>query len=142
MAQTKPLKLLTMGTFDILHGGHCNFLRQCERYADEIIIGVNSDDFVMKYRGRPAVYNESERLEQVRLLGYTAELNHSAGREMIERIKPNIIAVGSDWTRKDYYGQVDVTPDFMDENGITLIYIPYTKGISSTEIKRRLSGEA
>ena len=56
----------------------------------------------------------------------------------IEAVNPDIIAIGSDWARKDYYKQMGFTQDWLDENYISLMYIPYTTGISTTELKRRM----
>ena len=56
----------------------------------------------------------------------------------ILQVNPNIVAIGSDWAKKDYYKQMQFTQDWLDDKDISLIYIPYTKGISSTEIKTRL----
>jgi glycerol-3-phosphate cytidylyltransferase len=59
-------------------------------------------------------------------------------REAIEAVQPDLIVIGSDWARRDYYKQMGFTQDWLDERGIGLCYIPYTHGISSTEIKQRL----
>ena len=56
----------------------------------------------------------------------------------IEDCKPDVIAIGSDWARKDYYKQMQFDQDWLDERNISLIYIPYTKGISSTLIKQKI----
>ena len=56
----------------------------------------------------------------------------------ILEVRPDIIAIGSDWARKDYYLQMGFSQDWLDEQNISLIYIPYTPGISSTEVKRRM----
>lgn len=61
-------------------------------------------------------------------------------KEAIQVVEPDIIAIGSDWARRDYYTQMQFTQDWLDDNDISLIYIPYTKGVSSTEIKQRLRG--
>jgi glycerol-3-phosphate cytidylyltransferase len=60
-------------------------------------------------------------------------------RIAIEHCQPDLIVVGSDWARKNYYDQMNFTQSWLDERGIGLCYIPYTQGISSTEIKKRLS---
>ena len=54
-------------------------------------------------------------------------------------VQPNYIIIGSDWARKDYYKQMGFTQDWLDERDIGLIYVPYTDGISTTEIKRRIN---
>ena len=57
----------------------------------------------------------------------------------IDLVKPDLIVIGSDWARRDYYAQMGFTQDWLDERGIGLAYIPYTAGISSTDIKGRLA---
>lgn len=135
------MKLLTVGTFDTPHIGHASFLKKCEQFADQVAVGVNTDGFVFGYKGAYPVFNYSERASLIEALGYEIWPNDSAGRELIKQVKPDIIAIGSDWARKDYYAQIDVDQDFMDEWGISMLYIPYTYGVSSTELKRRLSGD-
>ena len=53
-------------------------------------------------------------------------------------VNPSIIAIGDDWCKKDYYKQMNFTQDWLDDNNIVLVYIPYTRGISSTELKSRI----
>ena len=132
--------LLTMGTFDVPHAGHASFLRKCEAFADQVIVGVNTDEFVRSYKKAAPLYRTAERLALIAELGYPVVRNESAGRDLIEQIQPDVIAVGSDWARKDYYSQIDVDQDFLDTRGIALVYIPYTAGISSSAIKARLRG--
>lgn len=135
----KPPRILTIGTFDLFHAGHLNLLKKCAQITPNVIVGVNSDEFVKKYKGKP-VMTQDERKGIIRDLGYTAHINKTAGAELIEVIKPEILAIGSDWARKDYLKQIGVTQDQLDEWGVSVIYIPYYKGISSTEIKRRVTG--
>ena len=130
--------LLTMGTFDVPHIGHAIFLKKCEAYTRRIVVGVNTDEFVEKYRGKPPVFPYIERLSLIADLGYEVRPNKSAGRELIVDVQPDIIAIGSDWARKDYYKQIDVDQDFLDTMGIDMLYLPYTKGVSSTDLKGRL----
>jgi len=133
-------RLLTIGTFDIPHAGHAAFLRHCEAFADEVLVGINSDTFVARYKGAPPVFDWYERCDLIAELGYVCHENNGPGRDLIERIRPDVIAIGTDWARKDYYAQIDTPPDYFDANGITLVYIPYTTGISTTILKERLRG--
>jgi bifunctional ADP-heptose synthase (sugar kinase/adenylyltransferase) len=109
--------------------------------SDEVIVGVNSDEFVMEYRGNPALYTEQERADLIAALGYQIWINNGPGRETIFAVKPDILAIGSDWARKDYYNQIDISQDELDELDIMLLYVPYTAGISSTSLKDRLSAK-
>jgi cytidyltransferase-like protein len=135
------VKVLTIGTFDITHFGHYKFLGRCRALAGptgSLVVGVNTDNFVRTFKGLAPIMTLDERLIALEQSGYTTAQNNSAGRELIEDVKPEVLAVGTDWVRKDYYQQIDVTQDWLDERSIILAYIPYTFAISTSEIKRRV----
>lgn len=133
------MKLLTIGTFDTPHMGHAAFLRQCEKFSDEVLVGVNTDEFVTRYKGVAPIYDYDERASMIEALGFETYPNDSAGRELIMELMPDVVAIGSDWARKDYYAQINVDQDLLDALDISMLYIPYTHGISSTQLKERLS---
>lgn len=134
--------LYTGGTFDVFHYGHMNFLKQCKLIADEVIVALNTDDFIFSYKKRRPVLSYSER--EASLLGcrYVDRVVENTGgsdsKISIMNVRPSVIAIGDDWASKDYYSQMSFTQDWLNENGIVLIYIPYTRGISSTELKNRV----
>lgn len=130
--------VLTIGSFDTPHIGHASLFKRCEALG-ELVVGVNSDEFIQSYRGKLPLYSFDERAKLISSMGYEVAKNETAGRELIDRVNPDILVIGSDWLRRDYLKQIDVTPDYLDENNISLMYIPYTQGISSTDIKRRSS---
>ena len=136
------LKVYTGGTFDLYHSGHSNFLRQCAELG-EVIVSLNTDDFVEAYKGKLPVMTYQERREVLLSCRWVSDVVPNIGYEdsriTIEMIQPNIIAVGSDWARRDYYKQMSFTQDWLDDRNIWLCYIPYTEGISTTEIKKRLA---
>lgn len=135
------LKVYTGGTFDLIHSGHVNFLRACAEIGDVTVV-LNTDEFITEYKGNPPVMTYDERfavLSEFRCIkNIFANEGWDDSRKMIDFIKPNIIAIGSDWARKDYYKQMSFTQDWLDERDISLMYIPYTPGISTTELKRRI----
>lgn len=134
--------LYTGGTFDVFHYGHMNFLKQCKLIADEVIVSLNTDDFIFSYKKRKPVLSYSER--EASLLGcrYVDRVVENTGgsdsKISIMNVRPSVIAIGDDWASKDYYSQMSFTQDWLNENGIVLVYIPYTRGISSTELKNRV----
>lgn len=132
------MRLLTIGTFDIPHAGHAAFLRKCEAFADEVLVGVNTDEFVKRYKGVAPEYSETERTDLIRAMGYRAFLNPGPGYHLIHSLKPDIVAIGTDWARKDYHAQIATPIDYFDEHGIAMLYLPYTQGISSSDIRARL----
>lgn len=51
--------------------------------------------------------------------------------------KPDVVVVGSDWAQKDIFAQYKIPESFFDDNDMLLVFFPYTKGVSSTEIKKQ-----
>lgn len=137
------LIVYTGGTFDLPHSGHVNFLRKCAELGS-VYVALNTDEFIAEYKGKPPVMSYEERrtvLSEFKCVtDVIPNMWGADSKPTIEKVLPDIIAIGSDWARKDYYRQMDFDQDWLDLNGISLIYIPYTNGISSTEIKRRLRG--
>lgn len=131
-------RVLTLGTFDVPHLGHANFIRKCAEYGD-LTIGVNSDRFVLEYRKRPPIYSQIERMALMSLLGHRVVINDGPGRAAIENERPDILAIGTDWIDRDYLAQIDVSRQFLEDNEIAVVFIPYTRGVSATDIKDRLN---
>ena len=136
-------RVLTIGTFDLLHHGHIAFLHQCARLGTELHVGVNTDRFTSQFKP-PPVMTEDERAHALRQLGYRVMLNDGPGRDLIEDRGPDVLAVGSDWARKDYLAQVGVDQDWLDQRRIILAYVPYVQkmAVSTTDIKRRVLEQA
>lgn len=126
-------RVLTLGTFDIPHAGHAAFLRRCAEFG-AVTVGVNSDRFVLEYRNALPIYTEDERIDLIAAMGdYGVCLNDGPGHALIEKLDPDLLVVGSDWLRRDYLTQIGVErPDF------PILFLPYTEGMSTTDIKRRL----
>jgi len=135
------LKIYTGGTFDLIHSGHVNFLRACAEIGD-VTVALNTDEFIEQYKGKPPIMSYYERFEVLSEFRCVTNIIPNSGgtdsKPSIELAMPDIVAIGSDWARKDYYKQMGFDQDWLDERGISLIYIPYTPSISTTELKRRI----
>ena len=143
--QVLSLVVYTGGTFDLFHAGHVNFLKKCKDIAGisgRVVVSLNTDEFIKEYKGKPPIVNFFDRMAVLKACRYVDQVVANSGgadsKPTISEINPDIIAIGTDWARKDYYKQMQFTQDWLDEKNISLIYIPYTKGISSTEIKQRI----
>jgi glycerol-3-phosphate cytidylyltransferase len=139
------LRVYTGGTFDLFHAGHVNFLKRCHEIAGiagQVIVSLNTDSFIKKYKTKPPICNDQERYDVVSACKYVNQVIWNSGgtdsKPAILSVQPDIIAIGSDWALKDYYQQMNFEQSWLDELNISLIYIPYTHGISSTDIKTRL----
>lgn len=135
------LDVYTGGTFDLFHSGHVNLLRKCHDLG-HVTVALNTDEFITAYKGRPPVMSYSEREAVLRACKYVDEVipntHGEDSRPTIESVRPDIIAIGTDWARRDYHAQMGFDQDWLDARGISLIYIPYTTGISTTDLKRRV----
>ena len=134
----------TGGTFDLFHTGHVNFLMQCAKIAGkgQVVVSLNTDEFIVAYKGSPPLFSYKERkiiLESCRYVSWVMPNNGgSDSKPAILSVAPDFIVIGSDWACKDYYAQMNFTQEWLDNKGIVLIYVPYTKGISSTDLRKRL----
>lgn len=136
------LTVYTGGTFDLFHRGHVNFLQRCKEIG-EVTVALNTDEFIWEYKNKMPVMTYTEREEVLMACRYVDRVIPNFGgansKPSIELIQPDMIVIGSDWARKDYYAQMQFDQDWLDERGIALCYIPYTDGISSTKVKGRLA---
>lgn len=122
-------KVITYGTYDLLHQGHINLLRRAKKLGDYLIVGVTSDSFD-RGRGKLNVRNNVlERVEAVKATGYADEviIEDYLGQKIddIQKYDVDIFAIGSDWVGKF---------DYLNEY-CKVVYLPRTEGISSTQLR-------
>lgn len=123
------IKIITYGTYDLLHQGHINLLRRAKELGDYLIVGVTSDSFD-RGRGKLNVRNNVlERVEAVKATGYADEviIEDYLGQKIddIQKYDVDIFAIGSDWVGKF---------DYLNEY-CKVVYLPRTEGISSTMLR-------
>lgn len=122
-------KVITYGTYDLLHKGHENLLRRAKELGDHLIVGVTTENFD-KSRGKLNVHKSTlERIEDVRATGYADEIiiEEYEGQKIddIQKYGVDVFAIGSDWK-----GKFDYLEEYCE-----VIYIERTKGISSTQLR-------
>lgn len=136
------MKVYTGGTFDTFHAGHAHFLAQCSRFGN-VTVALNTDEFVERYKGRAPITSYEERRQVLNACRYVYNVTPNFGEEnsglTIVKQKPDIIAIGTDWLKKDYLGQLGIDEQFLYNKHIGLMFIAYTPGISSTNIKERIT---
>jgi glycerol-3-phosphate cytidylyltransferase len=130
------------GTFDCFHPGHVKLLENAKNIADEVIVAVNSDEFVKFYKKRLPIMNQHERLIMVQSCKYTSEAfimeSFEKQPEYIINYNVDYILHGDDWTGDSLLEQLNINHKFLLDNNIEMKYVPYTKGISTTNIKGRI----
>lgn len=135
------LNVYTGGTFDLFHSGHVNFLKKCSQLGF-VTVALNTDEFIEAYKGRPPVMSFEQRKAVLEACIYVDAVIANKGgadsKPSILEVNPDIIVIGSDWARKDYYKQMQFDQDWLDQHGYGLAYIPYTNEISTTMLKQRI----
>ena len=124
-------KVITYGTYDLLHQGHINLLRRAKELGDYLIVGVTNDSFDRE-RGKLNVRNNVlERVEAVRDTGYADKIiiEDYVGQKIddIQKYNVDVFAIGSDWR-----GKFDYLEEFCQ-----VVYLPRTEGISSTMLREK-----
>lgn len=137
----------TGGTFDLVHSGHIRFLKACRRLAGQdgqVVVALNTDAFIEAYKGVAPVMTFDERKEVLLGCKYVDSVISNIGgadsKPSIEQVMPDYVVIGDDWARKDYYAQMQFTRSWLDALDIQLVYVPYTLGISTTDLKKRIAG--
>lgn len=123
------IRIITYGTYDLLHQGHLNLLQRAKALGDYLVVGVTNDSFDRE-RGKLNVRNNVlERVEAVRATGLADEIiiEDYVGQKIddIQKYDIDIFAIGSDWE-----GQFDYLEEFCK-----VVYLPRTEGISSTMLR-------
>jgi glycerol-3-phosphate cytidylyltransferase len=127
----------TTGVFDLFHVGHLRLLRNAKAMCDRLIVGVTNDELV-SYKNKRSVIPFEERLEIVQSSKYVDLAVEQATMDKMDafrRYKFNIMFVGDDWYKTEKWRDIDKE---MGENGVRVVYFPYTKSTSSTLINQTL----
>ncbi len=122
------MRIITFGTFDILHYGHIRILQRAKAMGDTLIVGVSSDALNERKKGRKPVYSEFERMEIIRSLRYVDEVfleeSLEQKREYILKHQADMLVMGNDWE-----GKFDEFKDICQVH-----YFERTPSISTTSI--------
>lgn len=124
-------KVITYGTYDLLHVGHINLLRRAKEYGDYLIVVVSSDEF-NAIKGKKAFYSFEDRKKILEAIRYVDEvLPEYTWEQKIDDVVNNqvdVFVMGDDWK-----GKFDFLKDYCE-----VVYLPRTDGISTTQIKEEL----
>lgn len=125
-------KVITYGTFDLLHYGHINMLQRAKEMGDYLIVALSTDDFntVEKSKKTYFTYEERKRLlEAIRYVDLVIpEENWEQKKTDVQEFKADIFVIGDDWK-----GQFDFLAEYCE-----VVYLERTPEISTTKIKKDL----
>lgn len=126
----------TQGTFDTLHYGHINLLKNAKEHCDYLIVGVNSDALVQSYKNTDTVIKTLDRVEIVKAIKYVDKviITETLDKNIhLKNLKYNVIFIGDDWKGSERWNK---TEEELKEKNVDVVYIPYTKTISTSKIKK------
>ena len=125
-------KVITYGTFDLLHAGHINLLRRAKELGDYLIVVVSTDEFNWNEKQKKCYFSYEERKKLVEAVRYVdlviPEENWDQKISDVKEYHVDTFVMGDDWK-----GKFDFLKDYCE-----VVYLPRTEGISTTKIKQDL----
>ena len=129
-------RVITYGTFDVLHYGHINLLKRAKALGDYLIVVLSSDEF-NKIKNKVSYYTYEQRkiiLEACRYVDLVVpEYTWEQKVDDVQKYQADIFVMGDDWKGKF---------DFLKEEGVDVVYLTRTPEISSSQIKSDLGGNS
>lgn len=127
-------KVITYGTFDLLHYGHINLLRRAKSLGDYLIVGLSTDEFNNTKKNKESYFDYENRkslLDAVRYVDLVIpEENWEQKISDIQKYNIDVFVIGDDWKGKF---------DYLKDIGVEVVYLPRTKEISTSKIKDDLN---
>ena len=127
-------KVITYGTFDLLHYGHINLLKRAKSLGDYLIVGLSTDEFNNKEKNKECYFDYENRKSLLDAVKYVdlviPEETWDQKISDIQKYNVDIFVIGDDWKGKF---------DYLEDFGIEVVYLPRTKEISTTKIKKDLN---
>lgn len=126
-------RVITYGTFDLLHYGHINILRRARELGDYLVVVLSTDEFNWNEKQKKCYFPYEIRKQMLEAIRYVDEVvpeeNWDQKRTDVHKYDIDIFVMGDDWKGKF---------DFLKEEGVEVVYLPRTEGISTTQIKNDL----
>lgn len=128
-------RIYTSGSWDMFHVGHLNVLEKSKALGSRLIVGVSTDELIEDYKGVAPVIPFADRMRIVASLScvdLVIEQKILTDISQLKEYEIDIVTIGDDW--KDRYLE---GLEWMKQHG-EVVYLPYTKGVSTTGIKREI----
>jgi len=129
--------IYTSGTYDLFHFGHLNILLKAKALGDYLIVGVSTDSLITKYKGIKPIISYKDRvtiIEQLKCVDKVIKQDKFFDIKQLKKYKISTIVLGDDWKDKSF-------PELekcLKKLNIKMIYVPYTKRLSTSKIKETI----
>ena len=122
-------RVITYGTFDLLHYGHIELLKRAKQLGDYLIVALSTDEFNTNEKNKKTYFAYEVRKEMLEAIRYVdlviPEKNWDQKSTDVEKYNCDVFVMGNDWE-----GKFDFLKDYCE-----VVYLPRTEGISTTQIK-------
>lgn len=128
----------TDGVYDLFHIGHLNMIEAAKKQCEYLIVGVHGDEVVRQYKYHYPIIPETERARIIGAINGVDKVVINDVRDkltLLERYCFNVVFIGDDWKGTERWNNFEKV---LGERNVDVIYVPYTKGISTTDIKKRI----
>lgn len=129
----------TTGVFDLFHIGHLNILKNAKSKCDHLIVGVSTDEVVQEYKDKKPIIPFEERIEIVKAIKYVDEVVPQESMDKFkawENLHFDVLFHGDDWKGTEMWNKLE--KEFA-EVGVEIVYFPYTKQTSSSQLREALA---
>lgn len=131
----------TDGVYDLFHVGHLNMINTAKQNCEYLIVGVHGDEVVKEYKHRMPIINENDRRKIVASIKGVdkAVINRFRDKPKLwELYHFDVVFIGDDWKGTQRWNDFE---KILNKIGVDVVYVPYTKGISTTEIRQKIMEE-
>ncbi len=136
MSRDGKIIVYAAGTWDMFHVGHLNILKSAKALGDILIVGVSTDNLILKYKGHHPLLSYEDRaavVEACRYVDAVVPQRTLEKEEQLRKLDVDILVVGDDWWDQKVKGH-----DFMVKDDRRVVYFPYTAGRSSSKLRKAL----
>ena len=128
----------TTGVFDLFHIGHLNLIRNAKELCEYLIVGVSTDECAYEYKRKKPIIPFSERFEILKAIRFVDQVVPQTTMNKMDawrNLKFNVLFHGDDWKNTALYENYE---NEFKEIGVQVVYLPHTKGTSSTEVSKKI----
>lgn len=128
----------TDGVYDLFHVGHLNMIQSAKSQCETLIVGVHGDNVVAEYKHHRPIINENDRkriIESIKGVDKVVINRFRDKMKLWELHHFDVIFIGDDWKGTERWNRFEKE---LAKIGVDVVYVPYTKGISTTDIKKMI----
>ena len=132
----------TTGVFDMFHVGHLNILKRAKEQCEYLIVGVSTDELVENYKNKKTIIPFEDRVEILKAIKYVDQVVPQETMNKMnahEKYRFNVMFVGDDWKNTEKWNKLE---EELASIGVDLVYFPYTKRVSSTILREKISDDS